>query len=58
MVETVEETKKSKTLCEKWEPEMWKGGIGVLNAFTKIPQIGEGTKAQALETLKLISDRL
>ena len=56
--EAMEETKKSKTLCEKWEPEMWKGGIGVLNAFTKIPQIGEGTKAQALETLKLISDRL
>jgi hypothetical protein len=51
-------TKNAKKMLLEWNPEVWKGGIAVLNAFTKIPQIGEMTKAQVTETLKLLSDRL
>ena len=56
--EAENDTNVSKKTLEDWSPEVWKGGIGVLNAFTKIPQISEGTKRILTETLKLLSDRL
>ena len=56
--EAENDTNMSKKTLEDWSPEIWKGGIGVLNAFTKIQQISEGTKGILTETLKLLSDRL
>jgi hypothetical protein len=56
--EADKELKNSEKRLMEWNPEVWKGGIGVLNAFTKMKQIGEGTKSQIQETLKVLSDRL
>jgi hypothetical protein len=58
MKEAETEVKSSKKALLEWSPEVWKGGIGVLNAFTKIPQVGEQTKQILQECLTLLSDRL
>ena len=58
IVEAEAECKSSKQALMEWTPEVWKGGINVINAFTKIDSIGKGTKQILVETLKLLSDRL
>ena len=58
MKDAEKEVKSSKRALLEWSPEVWKGGIGVMNAFTKIPQVGEQTKQILQECLTLLSDRL